>query len=470
MNFISLRSVASIAVVLLVAGCSAVDVVDGDRLAGSPVEAPRLKPVVERARSRPEPPEPPVRSGSGHALEALVWQALSWHPSISEAAAHVKESQQEIVEAKAGYLPGVSGGVRSSYSRAGERSFSPRFQLSAKQMLYDFGKVAGSVEAGEAGEALSHARLLASADRLARDTASAVVEIQRNRRLMEVAARQVASIAEIAKLVDQRTAEGASTDSDQVQAASRLESARAARLQYETSYQRELANLASLTSAEVAPSDSIPSWLPQACNVSEPDWNSVPDIQVAEAQHRRATAQLKRSRSDAFPTLSLEASTAYDLHGNDRKDDSKFDYTVGLNVSTPLYQGGATGARVRAAAFSLESADAARDGARTTASMQLSQARQQVTLLSQLQQTLNARTKIMTKARDLVRMQYLDLGTRTLLNVLDAEKELHDAELLAVNAEHDLRRLYVTCLYYSGKSRERYGISQSTLRPGLGEP
>lgn len=359
--------------------------------------------------------------------------------------------------------------MRSIYSKDSDGSLWPKFQVTARQMLYDFGKVSSSVETGEAGAALSRARLLASADQLARDVALAVVEIQRNRRLMEVAGRQVARIAEIARLVDERTASGASTDSDQVQAASRLESARAARLQYKTAHQREMANLASLTGAEVSPSEGIPSWLPKACDVSEPDWNSVSELQVAEAQHRRATAQLKSSRSDAFPTLSLEASTAYDLHYRGG-DDRKFDYSVGLNVSTPLYQGGATGARVRAAAFALESADAARDGARTTANMQLSQARQQVTLLRQLLQTLNSRTKIMAKARDLYRVQYLDLGTRTLLNVLDAEKELHDAELLAVNAEHDLRRLYVTCLYHSGRSRERFGISPSTLRPGLGEP
>jgi len=461
----SLQSVAGIAVLALISGCSAVSVRGADN-PKTPM-ANFTRPV--QAGVRPKQLTSVVGISGSHAtMEALVHSTINWHPTISEAAGRVKEAQENIIEAKAGYLPGVSGGVRSTYSKASDGSLSPKVEITAKQMLYDFGKVAGSVEAGKAGETLSRARLLASADQLARDTAMAVIEVQRNRRLREVSQREVESIGAIARLVDKRTLEGASTDSDQVQAASRLESARAAQLQYEAAYQREMSGLAILTGGEAVPSDDVPSWLPEACNVADPDWDSVSEMQVAEAQHQRAAALLKSSRSETLPTLALEARSSYDLKDRGGGKDDRVDYSVGLNVSTPLYQGGATAARVRAASFALESADAARDGARSTAAMQLRQARQQVSSLKQLQRSLNARTKISAKARDLNRMQYLDLGTRTLLNVLDAEKELHEAELLAVNAEHDLRRLYVTCLYYSGKSRERFGIGTSQ-RPGLSE-
>src|SRR5690606_5027119 len=112
---------------------------------------------------------------------------------------------------------------------------------------------------------------------------------------------------------------GASTDSDQVQAASRLEAARSARLQYEMAYQRELTNLANLTGKHAAPRDSVPAWLPQACNNSEPDWHSVPAIQVAVAHEERAAAMLNNHRAERLPTVSLEANAAYDLDDDPRQ-------------------------------------------------------------------------------------------------------------------------------------------------------
>src|SRR5690606_3627030 len=205
-------------------------------------------------------------------------------------------------------------------------------------------------------------------------------------------------------------------------------------------------------------------WLGQACDASEPAWDAVSAMQVAEAQRQRAVAQLKNSRIAMLPTISLEAAAEYDLDGQRRNVSRDFEYSVGVNVSSPIYQGGAYGARQRAASHALASAEAARDDARNTLRSEFEQGRQQVGALQRLQSSLISRAQMMTRTRDLYRVQYTDLGTRTLLDLLDAETELHEAELLAANAEHDLRRLYVTCLHNSGKTRERFGIDASALR------
>lgn len=451
---------------LALARCAVVNDVD-KTMPGKPVPVQANVQVLGAKEAGFSVPQP--RATAGFTMATAVRSALGWHPLLSEAAGRVRESGERITEAKAGYLPGVSGGVRSGYDSR-QRATGPKVELNAKQVLYDFGKVAGSVQAGRAGEALSRAQFLAAADQLARDTAFSIVEVQRGRRLLDVSQRQINGVAAIAKLVRERTAGGASTESDQVQAASRLEAARSARLQYEMAYQRELTNLANLTGTHAAPADSVPAWLPQACNNSEPDWNSVPAIQVAVAHEERAAAMLNNHRAERLPTVSLEANAAYDLDDDPRRGEREVEYRVGVNVSAPIYHGGASGARLRAASHALESAGAARDNARLSVKTGLQQAGQQVGSLRRLRQSLASRMKLMVRTRDLNRMQYVDLGTRSLLNLLDAEKELHDTELLAVNTEYDLRRLYVTCLYNSGKIRERFGIDAMALRPGLSKP
>lgn len=451
---------------LLVSSCAGLGGIENQSLADvlfQSVKMPRI------ATHREGVVAPLAASGSGVTMEMAVQQAVAWHPSLNEAAGKVRESGQKIAEAKAGYLPGVSGGIRSGYSGKRNGSMAPKFQLNAKQMLYDFGKVSGSVETEIAGQAVNRARFISTTDQLARDTALAVVESQRNKRLQAVAGQQIQGIAAIVRLVGERTDSGASTETDQVQAAARLEAAKATQFQYEAAYGRELANLGSLIGHDAVPSDGTPSWLAQACSIAGPDWNSVPAMLVAEAQRQRAEALLKENRAASLPTVSLEGNAGYDLKDDKRHGSRDVEYSVGLSVSSPLYQGGASTARKRAASYALESADFARDNARVSIQRELDQARAQVRALQSLQASLTSRTQMMVQARDLNRLQYTDLGTRTLLNLLDAEKELHEARLLAVNAEHDLRRLYVTCLYSSGKIRERFGIDASRLRIGMSD-
>src|SRR5690606_25468415 len=121
MNLFFLWATAGVAIPVLVAACSAIDVVDAtgpEREA----ELPRPRPAVERVSDPLLREERVCLSGAGVSMEVLVRKALGWHPTINEAAARVREAQEKIVEAKAGYLPGVSGGVRSTYSNDSDGS------------------------------------------------------------------------------------------------------------------------------------------------------------------------------------------------------------------------------------------------------------------------------------------------------------------------------------------------------------
>ena len=110
----------------------------------------------------------PAQTASLEIIQA-VNQSVQWHPSIAEAVGLLYQRQQEISIARAGYYPRIQGGLRTGYDNTYDESKSTQaLVLSVSQMLYDFGKVANTVKAAEAGVALGEANLLYTIDQIAR--------------------------------------------------------------------------------------------------------------------------------------------------------------------------------------------------------------------------------------------------------------------------------------------------------------
>src|SRR5690606_15626165 len=204
--------------------------------------------------------------------------------------------------AQAGYYPKLNAGVASGYQSSNREGWRPNFNVSASQMLYDFGKVSSSVEIERAVKGISNARLLLAIDDLSRDTANAVVEVQRYNRLSALAQEQVAGVKVIAGLVNQRPDKGASTMSDKVQADARVESALATQLQYQSELSRwQVALGALIGGGSPNPVSGEPGWLGKACEAATPDWEEVPAMLQAKAEKEEAEAQLAASRAEALP-------------------------------------------------------------------------------------------------------------------------------------------------------------------------
>lgn len=426
-------------------------------------------PAVDRANvTSALPPKSPDRGSL--TMETAVRRAVGWHPVVDEASGRIYQADERIRAAQAGYYPKLNAGVNSGYQSTNREGWRPQFNVSASQLLYDFGKVSSAVDAERAGKDINQARLLLAVDNLSRDTANAVVEVQRYRKLSAFAQEQVDGVKRIAGLVTERTDKGASTMSDKVQADARVESALATQLQYQSELNRWQVALSTLIGGGSAnPSSDVPAWLGKACNVAAPDWEDVPAMLQAKAEKEEAAAQLAASKADAFPTVSLEATTGYDLNAsrdNTSSNDRQPEYSVGVNVSSSLYNGGQTSARKRAATYGLQSAEAAILTARIDMERSLMEARSQIGTLSRLMSSLELRAEMMVKTRDLYREQYVELGTRTLLDLLNAEQELHEARFQTANTVHDIRRLNLNCLYSSGKMRQGFGLQASALRGG----
>lgn len=396
-------------------------------------------------------------------LESVVHDAIKWHPSVDRAIATLSASGQEIAEAQAGYSPQISAGIGPSLSVVGGTSWRPRATLSGSQMLYDFGKVGSAVDAARAGEKISEAELLLAVDGLARNTSFAFIEVQRNNALLTVAQQQLESLDAINALVKLRVRRGASTRSDGSQAEARIQSARAIISQITAELRRWESNLQYLVGREgaIEVAADVPRRLNRACQAPDPNWDEIPAVMQSIAQRDEAQAVYRGAHAARLPTVSLGADVDTDVRDPLAQ---RNDVSIGVTISSSLYQGGARRAREQAFFHALQSANAALEASRVEARRTLDESRRQIADLRERIETLGQRRMNMQETGELYRMQYFELGTRTLLDLLNAQQELHQTRFDEVNAEHDMRRLNVECLYSSGTIRDAYSLTGMVVR------
>lgn len=397
-------------------------------------------------------------------LERAARDAIAWHPSLAQAAGTLSARGEDVNVARAAYRPQISAGVGVGHDSRITDGWRPRPQVSAQQNLYDFGKTDHDVDAARAATRASRADLLQAVDSLLRETAYAYIEVQRANALRLVAQDQLARIGDIHRMVQARYELGAATRSDALQSQARLESASAMITQIDAALARWISNLTHLTGHPLSATQIPPSpaeWLDQACVRGWSASAETASVMAAEARREQAAAEFRRSQADRLPTIALAGDASSDVI---RPFGDQANYNFGLRISTSLFNGGAAKARAKGAGYAVDAAKASVDWARTEMRQRLSEAREQISGLRELLDTLASREANMAETGKLYRLQYFDMGTRTLVDLLNAEQELQQVRMDRTNSIHDLRRMQLECSYFSGAARKDFGLEGHRVR------
>lgn len=397
-------------------------------------------------------------------MNQAVRAAVQTHPAVRGAREQVRQAGEGVAAARAGYRPRITLGVDGDTSRFRNSSYDSRHvyiaQLSASQMLYDFGKVAGATHQAEAGVRATEAQVELVRDEIILNTAQAWVNAHLQQALVAIAREQLAAVTSISALVAERVAKGATSRSDIEQANSRVEALRSHLLGAEAEAQRASLALMHLTgrAAPVMIVGDIPMALRNtACDASAA--GEAPAIRVAQARRDEARAQLQIARADRLPTVSLDGSVGYALTDGSRLyGEHRTTGQVGVNLSMPLYQGGATQARERGAIYQLRAYEDAVRQARLETQQGLADARSQVQGWARREPVLEARVNSINATRELYRQQYLQLGTRSLLDLLNAEQEYHSARVDQAQGVYSQYRLAIQCLYHGDRLAVTFGL------------
>lgn len=402
-------------------------------------------------------------------LNNAVDRAVSWHPSIQEAVGKLLAQNEQVDVAKSKYYPQISAGMNNGYANNYvDHGFSPSLVVSLSQMLYDFGKVASQVRAESAGVAQEQANVLVSIDNVGYSTALAMVQVQTWQQMVDVAQEQLTALNRIGGLIRQRSDEGAASQSDAVQTDARIESARSQLIQYQATRDSAQATLMSWLgwSTLNGISNDFPDKLAQSCNVAQPDDRLVPSVLAAWAQSNVAQANLDYANAQMTPTISLEPQIQHYLNDKYPSHEvlDRTQYSAWVKVEMPIYQGGGLTARRNAANYALTAAQSTIQRVRLEVRQKLLESQSQVMSLVNSLQVQRRQQIYSARTRELYQQQYLELGSRPLLDVLNAEQEVYQARFSELQTLNQLHQLELNCLYNTGRLRNAFSLENRSIQ------
>jgi outer membrane protein len=381
-------------------------------------------------------------------LKQALTGAYKTNPKLDAERARLRAVDEEVPRALSGYRPNVSGsadvGVQNQTTKppsATNGETHPKgYSLSATQPLFRGFRTINNVGVAEATVRAGRETLRAQEQTVLQEAVTAYMDVVRDQSLVRLRENNVAVLSKELKATQDRFAVGEVTRTDVAQAESRratsvatLDLARANLKSSRATFERVVGRPPSNLVEPRVPESMIPKSVTEAIGLATQQ-----NPAVIGALYREQAARLTVDLiwGELLPTLQLEANYSKRYEPSRTTDESETSSLVGrLNV--PIYQGGEVHARVRQAKHThvsrLQEVEQNRTEVTSTtiaafSSLQAVRARlvSDGIAVSSSQIALNG-----------VREEE-KVGQRTLLDVLNAEQELLNAQVTLVTDQRDL--------------------------------
>jgi outer membrane protein len=314
--------------------------------------------------------------------------------------------------------------------------------LEASQALFDATRSAQLARAERQidREALS---LAVTEQQLLLEVAEAYFEILRAHDILSARRSQETAIERQLEQARERFEVGLIAITEVHEAQASYDLARAQRIAAESAMQVSFEALERLTGQRYQSIDGLAEEIPIVPPepVGRADWvalamDNSPMLQMAEAGIEVARSELEVSRAGQLPRV--EAFASYDVSDDDRSGVSGYNSgsQLGLRASMPLYTGGSTQAQIRQSGFALEVSQYDFEAQRRDT---VQQVRSLFTRVSNDVETVEARAQAIVSnqsALEATRSGY-EVGTRNIVDVLNAERNLFNAIADHAEARYD---------------------------------
>ncbi|RUT32671.1 hypothetical protein EMQ25_05870 [Arsenicitalea aurantiaca] len=383
--------------------------------------------------------------------EALEY-AYTNNPNIASALLSVKSSAEDIALRRASQRPsiGLNADVGASFSVMGSTdtplgpsgpssSFNTSYGLDMdfRQNVFDNNRSNSQLEQARALTELSTYALRNQEQNVLLSVAQAYMNVVRDTQLVQLRQDNVAFFQRQVGSAEDRLRLGEGTRTDVSQAQTRLaqgvasyQAAIASLQSSQASFQRWVGRPPQGLNGSFDFSPYVPGSLDQAIASAD---NRHPAILTAAASVRASQAGADAARAAFGPTLNMIGSLcALGCFGGNTPGMSG---NVGLQLSIPLYQGGALGATMRKANIETMRSEvdalAVRDQVRESVISAWSTLQNATAQIQSAQQAVSAGQLVVEGI-----VQERDVGQRTTLDVLDAQAELTTARegLIGANA------------------------------------
>jgi len=390
-------------------------------------------------------------SANAVTLREELLYLLDGHPQLKAGQDNVEAADEAIGRAEAVYLPVVSltgdngykeinGPAQRSASNIWRRGFE-QYGLSVTQNLYDASRKDFDKDAAELNRELVKGTLAETRNNLLFQAANAYVDVLRQSRLVRLARKSEATIAEQLSLEDERVKRGGGTAVDVLLAKTRLQRSKEQRIIFEgalrDSYTRYtnvfgrppiLEEMEDSTLRMDLVPENIDGGITLALATNPIVNSSNKQIDIARSRQRSATTEY-------FPRLDMVGAANWE-DNREGTVGSRRDWSVTLQATWNLFSGFSTRATVAEAAHGYSSSINNHLFANRRVEEELRLAWQAMMTACKRRLLLDNATIIAGEVHS-SRVKLQDNGQETVINVLDAESELFSAEINLAGAGYD---------------------------------
>lgn len=375
-------------------------------------------------------------------LAEAIATAYQTNPQVAAARAQVRQLDEEVPIALSAARPEVD--LAGSFSQELSDEFGDRGRIwnggaNIRQSIWEGGRVRAGVSAAEARIEAARARLQAAEFDLIVATVSAYADVLRIAEVVRLNENQVRVLEQQLRASRDRFEVGDVTRTDVAQSEARLAqaqadliSARSQRVIVEQAYERVVGRPPRNLAAP-PPLPQLPTAAEQARALALAE---NPSLQAARLEESAAAADVRLARAGRLPSIGVTAGVGYTHATGAINAPTGFAPTIGVSAGMPLFSGGLIAARVRQAQARqselLESIAQTERLVSEESTSNLSRVRSAEAIIEASRAQISANTL----ATEGVRQENL-VGSRDILDVLDAEQELLDSRVRLVQAERD---------------------------------
>lgn len=435
----------------------------------------------------------PVSMARAETLSEALASAYRYNPRIDAERARLRATDESVPQARSGYLPRLDGGadvniqdVRSRLrdenangfsgqtgtvargTRSGDTIYPRGYNITLQQNLFNGFRTSNAVAEAEANVRAGRELLRDIEREVLLEAATSYMDVVRDRAVVRLQENNVEVLSRELRATQDRFDVGEVTRTDVSQARARragsvssLDLARSNLKSSRARYERVIGGPPSNLVEPSVPWSVLPKSLDESISIG---LNENPLIIAALYREQAARHTVDVVRGELLPTLNLEASYQNRFNTSSTLAESESTTLTGrLNV--PIYQGGEVSARVRASKHThvsrLQEIEDVRTQVREAVVTAWSQFQAVQAQLDSDKTQVEANQTALTGVREEEKV-----GQRTLLDVLNAEQELLNAQVQLATTRRNLIVAAYTLLSSIGRlSVDTIGVVSTVYDP-----
>ncbi|NQU61498.1 MAG: TolC family outer membrane protein [Rhodospirillales bacterium] len=389
-------------------------------------------------------------------LEDELAGLLLDHPNIRAADKTVEAQRQEIKRTKSNYYPQVTLTTETGIERIDSPSERDQgdgqggkpsnrtphsASLSITQNLFNGFLTTSQVRTARLNKELARMTLEGTRQNTVLEGVNGYLNVLKQKRLIEPARENEATILQQLNLEDERVQRGSGVAVDVLQAKSRLQVSRERLVTFEgaledgvSRYTQTFNHAPDINSMmdPVPPVEMVPSELDRALDIAIVNNPALGNssVTIEAARERKRTL-----RSEYYPVIDLDSAYNFEKHAGGTLGVRR-DYSVTLRATWGLFTGFSTRNLLSQAAFNLGATKDTHDFTARKVIEQTKLAWQALLTAKErlvlLENAVNIASEVFTS-----RQKLREAGKETVINVLDAENEVNNAQINFTSASYD---------------------------------